>query len=73
MGIRSRPLRAELMSAYSLVKFNCLSELQLHATRSNLCRVPLLLVGMPNDKYNNQRVPKPLLLVKEIEKDRTNT
>jgi hypothetical protein len=27
------------MSAYSLGKFNSLSELQLHAARSNLCRL----------------------------------
>jgi hypothetical protein len=38
MGLRSRPLRADLMSAYSLGKFKSLSELQLHAARSNLCR-----------------------------------
>jgi len=28
-----------LMSAYSLGKFNSLSDLQLHAARSNLCRL----------------------------------
>ena len=28
------------MSAYSLGKFNSLSELQFHATRSSLCRLP---------------------------------
>jgi len=28
------------MSAYSLGKFNSLSELQVHAARSNLCRLP---------------------------------
>jgi len=40
MGLRFGPLRADFMSAYSLGKFNSLSELQLHATRSNLCRLP---------------------------------
>jgi hypothetical protein len=40
MGLRSGPLRADLMSAYSLGKFNSLSDLQLHAARSNLCRLP---------------------------------
>ena len=40
MGLRSCPLRADLMSAYSLGKFNSLSELQLHAARINLCRLP---------------------------------
>ena len=40
MGFRSGPLRADLMSAYSLGKCNSLSDLQLHAARSNLCRLP---------------------------------
>ena len=40
MGLRSAPLRADLMSAYSLGQFNSLSDLQLHAARSNLCRIP---------------------------------
>ena len=40
MGLRHGPLRANLMSAYSLDKFNCLSKLQLHVARSNLCRLP---------------------------------
>jgi hypothetical protein len=40
MGIRSSPLRADLMLAYSLGKFNSLSDLQLHVARSNLCRLP---------------------------------
>ena len=40
MGLRSGSLRADLMSAYSLGKFNSLSDLQLHAARSNLCRLP---------------------------------
>jgi hypothetical protein len=36
MGLRSGPLRvADLTSAYSLGKFNSLSNLQLHAARSN--------------------------------------
>ena len=39
-ALRSGPLRADLMSAYSLGKFNSLSDLQLHAARSNLCRLP---------------------------------
>ena len=41
VGLRSGPLRADLMSAYSLGKFNSLLELQLHVARSNLCRVPI--------------------------------
>ena len=40
MGLRSGPLRADLMSAYSLDKFKPLSELQLHVARSNFCRLP---------------------------------
>ena len=40
MVLRSGPLRANLMSAYSIGKFTCLSELHLHAARSNLCRLP---------------------------------
>ena len=39
MGLYSSPLRADLMSAYSLDKFNSLLEFQLHAARSNLCRL----------------------------------
>jgi len=40
MGRRFGPVRAGLMSAYSLGKFNSVSELQLHVARSNLCRLP---------------------------------
>ncbi len=40
MSLRSGPFRADLMSAYSLGKFNSLSDLQQHAARSNLCRLP---------------------------------
>ena len=40
MGLYSRPLRANLMYAYSLGKINLLSELKLHSARSNLCRLP---------------------------------
>ncbi len=40
MGIRCGPLRADLMSAYSLEQINSLFDLQLHAARSNLCRLP---------------------------------
>ena len=40
MGLRSGPLRADLMSAYSLGKFIYLSDLQPHVARSNLCRLP---------------------------------
>ena len=39
MGLRCGPLRAYLMSNYSLGKLNCLLELQLHASRSNVCRL----------------------------------
>jgi hypothetical protein len=39
MGLRSGSLRADFMSAYSLGKFNSLSNMQLHATKSNLCRL----------------------------------
>ena len=43
MGLRSEPLRADLMSAYSyLGKFRSLSKLQSHAARSNLCRLPTI-------------------------------
>jgi hypothetical protein len=40
MGLRSGPLRADLMSAYSLGQFNSLSDLQFHAARSNMCKSP---------------------------------
>ena len=40
MGVQSGPLRADLILAYSLGKFNSLSELQLHVDISNLCRLP---------------------------------
>jgi len=40
MGLRFEPLRADLISAYSLGKFNCLFGLQLHVDRSNLCCLP---------------------------------
>ena len=40
MGCRSGSLRADLMLAYSLGKFNSLPDLQLHAARSNVCRLP---------------------------------
>ncbi len=40
MGLRSGPLRAALMSAYYLGKFHSLAKLQLHAPKSNLCRLP---------------------------------
>ncbi len=41
MGLRFGPLRADLMSAYSLGNFNFLSDLQLHAARINLCSLPI--------------------------------
>jgi hypothetical protein len=40
MGLHYGPLRGDLMLAYSLVKFKCLSDIQLRAARSNLCRLP---------------------------------
>ena len=40
MGLRSRPLRTDLMSAYSLGKLNYLYELHMHAARSSLSRLP---------------------------------
>ena len=40
LGLRSGPLRANLMSAYGLGKFKSLSELQVHASRSTLSRLP---------------------------------
>jgi hypothetical protein len=40
MGLHSGPFRADLMSANHLRKFSCLSKLQLHTARSNLCRLP---------------------------------
>jgi hypothetical protein len=40
MGLRSDPLRADLMSAYSLGSFNSLSELQLQVAISNLSKLP---------------------------------
>ena len=40
MGLRFGPLRADLMSADSLGKFNSLLDLQMHAAISYLCRLP---------------------------------
>jgi hypothetical protein len=40
VGLCSGPLRADFMSAYSLGKLNCLSELQSHNARSNVCLLP---------------------------------
>jgi hypothetical protein len=40
LGLRSGPLRADLMSAYGLRKFISLFELQLHASRSCLSKFP---------------------------------
>ena len=40
IGLRSGPLRADLMLAYSLGKFNSLLQLQLHVAISSLCRLP---------------------------------
>ena len=42
LGLRSGSLRADLMSAYGLGKFKSLSELQLHASRSTLSRLPTI-------------------------------
>ena len=39
-GLRSEPLRADLMSAYFLGSFKLFLKLQLHAARNNLCRIP---------------------------------
>ena len=38
LGLRSGPLRADLMSAYGLGKFKSLSEPRLHVSRSTLSR-----------------------------------
>ena len=40
MGLRSGPLRADLMSTYRLRKLKSPSEFQLHASRSTLSRLP---------------------------------
>ena len=40
MVLRSRPLRADIMSPYSIGKLFFLLELKLHVARSNLCRLP---------------------------------
>jgi hypothetical protein len=40
MVLRFGLFEGDLMSAYYLEQFNCLLELQLHAARSNLCRLP---------------------------------
>jgi hypothetical protein len=40
LGLRSGPLRANLMCAYVLGKFKSLTKLQLHASRSTLSRLP---------------------------------
>jgi hypothetical protein len=53
MCLRSGPLRADLISAYSLGKFNSLSELQLHAARRNVCRLPT------TSRVNSHRQLKP--------------
>ena len=40
MGLRLGPLRAYLLSAYSLGKCKYLLQLRLHAARKTLCRLP---------------------------------
>ena len=40
LGLRSGHLRADLMFAYGFGKFKSLSELQLHASRRTLSRLP---------------------------------
>jgi hypothetical protein len=72
MGLRSGPLRADLMLSYSLGKFKCLSVLQLHAARSNLCRLRTTS-RVDTQRQLQPKVPKPLVLVKAVRKSRTNT
>jgi hypothetical protein len=58
MGLRSRRLREDLMSAFSLGTFNCLSKLQLHASRSNLCRLPPTSRGDTHRQIQKPTGPK---------------
>jgi len=72
MGLRSSPLGADLMSAYSLGKFNSLVELQLHAARSNLCQFPTTSrVDAQQQLRNYHRLVQSLLaLVKAVGKSK---
>ena len=72
MGLRFVPLRADLMSAYSLEKFNSLSKLHLHWLEVTCVGYQPVLEWIHIDNYN-QRVLKPLVLVKAVGKDRTST
>jgi len=54
MGLRSGPLRVDLMSAYFLGKLNYLLELQLHAAKSNLCWLPTI------SRVDSQRQIQPM-------------
>ena len=40
LGLRSGPLRVDMIFAYELGKFKSLYELHLHASRSSLSRLP---------------------------------
>ncbi len=66
MGLRFGPLRADLMSAYSLGKFNSLSHLQLHAARNNLCRLPT------TSRMDVQRQIPPTALLKPSGSGKSN-
>ena len=69
LGLRFGPLRADLMSAYSLGKLNLLSELLLHAARSNLCWITTTS-RVDSQRHLYRWVIKPLVLVKAIGKDK---
>ena len=58
MGLRSRPLRAYLMSTYSLGQFNYLSELQFHVVRRSLCRLPATSRGNTQRQVRQPTCPK---------------
>ena len=58
MGPCSGPLRADFMSAYSLGKFNWLSQLQLHVAISDLCRLPATSRGDTQRQIQQSKGPK---------------
>ena len=72
MGLNSGPLRADLMATYSLEK-SIICQNSNTTLIEVTCVVYLpLLVGIHHDKYNNQRVPKYLAIVKALGKCITN-
>jgi hypothetical protein len=61
LGLRSGPLRADMMFAYGLEKFNSLSELKLNTSRSSLSRLPSGTQKLDAEKPSTYVSPKAAL------------